>query len=160
MAVIDLSNLTEPAKVLVERVSDLIGGALRPHQIRRIAEAEADARMTATVAELQAESLRRRTAQRWLAEEEDKQKNMEEIAAAAIPQIENGAKPEKIERDWLVNFFDKSRLTSDQEMQQLWAKILAGEANAPGKFSKRTINLMASLDKSDAEQFQALCRFN
>jgi hypothetical protein len=45
-------------------------------------------------------------------------------------------------------------------MQQLWAKVLAGEANTPGTFSKRTINLLASLDKSDAERFQAVCRFN
>jgi hypothetical protein len=160
MSLIDLSNLTEPAKVFVERVSDLIGGALRPYQIRRIAAAEADAKMTETVAELQAESLRRRTAQRWLAEEEDKQRNMEAIAAAALPLITENAQPQKIERDWLVNFFDKSRLTSDEEMQQLWAKILAGEANAPGKFSKRTINLIGSLDNADASSFQTLCRFN
>lgn len=30
-------------------------------------------------------------------------------------------------------------------MQTLWARILAGEANAPGKFSKRTVNLVGSL---------------
>lgn len=68
--------------------------------------------------------------------------------------------PDKIENDWLVNFFDKARLTSDDEMQKLWAKILAGEANSPGKFAKRTVDLMASLDKVDAEKFQTLCRFN
>ncbi len=160
MSLIDLGNLTEPAKVLIERVSDLIGGALRPHQIRRIAEAEADAKMTVTVADLQAESLRRRTAQRWLAEEEDKQRNMEAITGAAVTLIKSDAEPEKIERDWLVNFFDKSRLTSDEEMQQLWAKILAGEANAPGRFSKRTISAVAVLDKADAARFQTLCRFS
>jgi hypothetical protein len=44
-------------------------------------------------------------------------------------------------------------------MQALWAKVLAGEANSPGKYSKRTVNFLESLDKSDAKQFTSLCRF-
>ena len=44
-------------------------------------------------------------------------------------------------------------------MQQLWARVLAGEANAPGTFSKRTVNLLADLDRSDAELFVRLCGF-
>ena len=38
-------------------------------------------------------------------------------------------------------------------------KILAGEANAPGRYSKRTVDHLASLDRSDAELFRALCGF-
>ena len=44
-------------------------------------------------------------------------------------------------------------------MQALWARVLAGEANKPGSYSKRTVNLMATLDKDDAQQFASLCRF-
>ena len=44
-------------------------------------------------------------------------------------------------------------------MQSLWARLLAGEANQPGTFSKRTVELVASLDKSDAQLFTGLCRF-
>lgn len=44
-------------------------------------------------------------------------------------------------------------------MQKLWSSILAGEANAPGTYSKRTVNFLCDLDKQDAELFQTLCRF-
>ena len=44
-------------------------------------------------------------------------------------------------------------------MQALWAQILSGEANSPGKYSKRTVDYLASLDKSDALLFRALCGF-
>jgi hypothetical protein len=44
-------------------------------------------------------------------------------------------------------------------MQLLWSKILAGEANSPGTFSRKTVNLLADLDKGDAELFAQLCRF-
>jgi hypothetical protein len=37
---------------------------------------------------------------------------------------------------------------------------LAGEANAPGSFSKRTVNFLATLDKDDAVLFTKLCSFN
>lgn len=168
---IDGAALVEPAKILVERVCDAVGGLFGPWQTRRMgaanadvakmnADAEADAKLTSTMADIRSDSLVRGALARLAAEEVAKQKNMESVTAAALPLLNSGAKPDQIERDWLVNFFDKSRLTSDDEMQQLWAKILAGEANGPGKFSKRTINFMASLDKRDAELFQTLCRFN
>ena len=35
-----------------------------------------------------------------------------------------------MEEDWIANFFDKCRIVSDSEMQSLWARVLAGEANA------------------------------
>jgi hypothetical protein len=44
-------------------------------------------------------------------------------------------------------------------MQNLWSRVLAGEANSPGKFSKRTVNLLSSLDKSDALLFTKFCGF-
>ena len=44
-------------------------------------------------------------------------------------------------------------------MQLLWANILSGEANKPRTFSKRTVNLMSSLDKNDAMLFKNLCSF-
>lgn len=61
--------------------------------------------------------------------------------------------------DWIVNFFDKCRLVRDEQMQSLWARILAGEANKPGTFSRRTVNFVASMDKIDASAFTHLCSF-
>jgi Protein of unknown function (DUF2806) len=60
----------------------------------------------------------------------------------------------------ITNFFDKCRLISDEEMQTLWSRLLAGEGNSPGTYSKRTkrtVNLLASMDKSDAQSFKGLC---
>ena len=44
-------------------------------------------------------------------------------------------------------------------MQILCSLVLAGEANTPGTYSKRTVNLLSELDKSDVELFTRLCRF-
>jgi hypothetical protein len=96
---------------------------------------------------------------RFLEEEAKKQLNIEGIAQKAIPLLEEGSDPGRVDSDWITNFFDKSRIVSDNDMQILWAKVLAGEANAPGAFSRKTVNLLGDLDKNDAELFAILCRF-
>ncbi len=44
-------------------------------------------------------------------------------------------------------------------MQQLWSRALAGEANNPGSFSKRTITALAGLEDNEAQWFTNLCGF-
>lgn len=156
---IDFGNLAEPAKVLVEKISDAVGGIFEPYQIRRVAQAEAEADKIRAVSKIKITELNQRALNRFLLEEASKQNNIENITRKALPTIKSTAQPKNIENDWIVDFFDKSRLISDNQMQELWAKILAGEANSPGSYTKRTIHLLASLDKYDAILFSKLCSF-
>jgi len=85
--------------------------------------------------------------------------NVVDVAKRATSMLTTEANPEEVSVDWIRNFYDKCRLTSDEEMKSLWAKILAGEANSPGTFSKRTVTLVGQLDKSDAEDFSRVASF-
>jgi hypothetical protein len=156
---VDAGGISEVGKALIEKVADAIGWLYKPHQIVRIAKAQAKADIIKAQADLEVEALQRRALERFVAEEAKKQANIEQITAKAVPLLEDQSEPEKMEDDWIANFFDKSRIVSDDEMQDLWARILAGEVNAPGKFSKRTVNLLADLDKNDANLFKKLCGF-
>jgi hypothetical protein len=158
-SLINLGGLAEPAKVLIEKVSNAVGGVFKPYQIKRVAKAEAEAEMIKANTQIEISELQQRALNRFLLEEATKQENIESITKKAIPQLKESADPAKIERDWMVDFFDKSRIVSDDEMQNLWSSILAGEANRPGTYSKRTLHLMASLDKKDALLFTKLCSF-
>ena len=153
-------NLTEPATAFINRVSDAIGGLARPWQIERVAKAEAQAAITKATAEIEIGELGRRAVQRFVNEQVRQQQNMEQIAANAAPQITDAAKPNDVESDWISSFFQQCRNVSDAEMQKLWSAILAGEANAPGSYSRRTMVVLESLDKKDAEIFGNFCRFN
>ena len=158
-SLINVGDVAKPVDTLIVKISDAIGGLCKPWQIKRVAEAEAEAGKITAVAQIEVTELQRRAVVRFLAEEAKKQNNIESITYKALPEVAPEAKPEQMEDDWIANFFDKCRLISDEEMQTLWAKILAGEANSPGKFSKRTVNLLASLDKLDAVLFSNLCSF-
>lgn len=159
LSVINLGELSKPATVLIEKIADATGGIFRPFQIRRVAQAEADAEIIKASAKIEVIDLERRALHRFIREEAKKQSNIESITQKALPAIEKTAQPEKIEDDWITNFFDKCRIISDEQMQNLWSKVLAGEANLPGRFSKRTVNLLASFERSDAELFSKLCSF-
>ena len=154
-SLINLGELSKPANTLIKKASNAVGGIFAPWQIKRVAKAEAEAALTKALTEFEI----RRVANRWIEEEARHQKNMEDITVKAFPELNEDAKPDSIENDWLVNFFDKCRIVSDDEMQDLWSRVLAGEANNPGHYSKRTINSLSSLDKTEAELFTKLCGF-
>lgn len=158
-SLINLGEIAEPVKVLIEKISEGIGGLARPYQIKRVAKAEADAEKIHALAEIEINELQRRALTRFIAEETKKQSNIEDITNKAIPGLSENTRPQDIDNDWIANFIDKCKLISDEEMQILWGKVLAGEANSPGKYSKRTINFLSNMDKSDAEMFSMFCRY-
>lgn len=156
---INLGDVSKPADTLIKKVSKAVGGIFEPYQIKRIAKAEAEASVIKAQAEIQITELHRRAMHRFIEEEAQKQKNIEDITNQAIPLLAERTDAEKMNDDWVTNFFDKSRIVSDKEMQGLWAHVLAGEANAPGTYSKRTVNYLGDLDKVDADLFTKLCGF-
>ncbi|MGO8943521.1 MAG: DUF2806 domain-containing protein [Syntrophobacteraceae bacterium] len=158
---INIGDLAKPASLLIEKVSDAIGGLYRPRQIKRIAQAEAEAEKIRALAKIEIDDeLQKRALTRFVAEETRKQLNIESITSKAIKDLSEDARPQDMEDDWIAHFFDRCKLISDEKMQSLWARVLAGEANTPGRFSKRTVNFLATLGKSDAEQFTSLRRFS
>ncbi len=158
-SLISIGELSKPATRLIEKISEAIGGVFKPYQIVRVAKAEAEAEIIREDSKIVVQDIHRRAMRRFLEEEAKKQKNIEDITQKALPNLNDDAKSENIENDWIANFFDKCRLISDSEMQGLWSRILSGEANSPGSYSKRTVNFLSSLDKDDAELFTNLCKY-
>jgi len=154
-----LGDLTKPATVLIEKISDAVGGIFKPYQIVRVAKSEAEAERIQAESQIQVTDVHRRAMHRFLEEEAKRQSNIEGITQKALPHLNQDSSPQNVEDDWITNFFDKCRIVSDDDMQKLWSRVLAGEANSPGAFSRRTVNLMADLDKGDAELFTCLCSF-
>jgi hypothetical protein len=156
---INLGDISKPATVLIEKISDAVGAIFRPYQIRRIAHAEADASKIQALAQIEITELHQRALVRMIQEESKKQENIEAIVARALEDLKPDARPESLDNDWLAHFFDKCKLISNAEMQSLWARLLAGEANHPGTFSRKTVEFVAIMDKADAQTFTNLCRF-
>ncbi|WP_341365275.1 DUF2806 domain-containing protein [Thalassospira sp. SN3W] len=156
----EIGPWADPAKALIERVSDAIGGMLVPWQIERTAKAEANAKIISAKAELEVSSLRDRAERRKYHEAIIDQKNIESVVVRSLVYLNEDARPEKIHDDWIRIFLSKCKMYSDEDMQDLWSRILAGEANIASSFSRKTINLVSLLDEIEARYFAALCDFS
>jgi hypothetical protein len=151
-----LKGLSDGAKVFLERISAEIGAFTKPHHKRRMAQAKADAAIIAAEGKIRLTELQERGLLRVVLEEGRRQENIESIAQKTIPHIKDDAKAEGIEADWLSNFFDKAKFTTNDQLQEIWARLLAEETNRPRTVSKRTIFLLSQLDRHDAELFSRL----
>ncbi len=158
MPLSDLTGLGQPATELIKRVSDAIGGIAKPWQIKRVASAEAEAKKILAVADVEITDIRERAVKRMVLEEEKNQQNIEAVTAMAIPHLSADAKPEELDEDFVRYLFEKAKMVSNEEMRSVWAKILAGEANKSGSFSRRTMDIVSQMRKEDAELFTRLGR--
>jgi len=157
---INLGELGKPATALIEKVSDAVGGICKPWQMKRIAKAEVEVEKIKSLGQIEVSDIQQRAIQRLFIDEGKKQENIEAITAEATKNLNQEADPGRMEEDWISHFFEKCKNISNKEMQTLWANLLAGEANHPGKFSRRTIDLVSTLDRNDAQLFTNLCSFS
>lgn len=80
------------------------------------------------------------------------------VLVKALPMLKN-PQPDAVSDDSVVNVMDKARLSSDDETQTTWARLLAGEFDNPGSYSRKTVNILSDMSKDDADAFSTLCRF-
>lgn len=56
---------------------------------------------------------------------------------------------EPFDFDWFVRFFDAVANISNEDMQKLWGKVLAGEIKKQGAFSLRTVEALRNMTRRD-----------
>ena len=143
--------------------------------LMKILHAKADSYVAMTHAETQAtialmaedvrDEIERRTLDRaessWERmkrfKEERRQANIEAIAYQALQMTADSVSKDPVDQDWATEFINFSQDVSDEEMRSLWARILAGEVAKPGSFSMRTLSLVKTLGKDDADKFTRFC---
>ena len=150
-------GLTKPATVLIEKIADAIGILYEPKHIVEVAKAQAEAAIIQAESKIEITNRHRRAGHRWLAEQDQRQESIENTIIKAVPQLNEDADPNAIEDDWIIKFFDKSRLVTDDEVQDLWASILAGEANSKGSYSPKALTTLADMNQRSLILFNTFC---
>lgn len=63
----------------------------------------------------------------------------------------------KMDNDFFWNTIEHAKTISNEEMQELVAKIIAGEYNKPGTYSMSTLQTIKMLGKNELELFERMC---
>lgn len=188
MEIKDLAGISKPLKKLIEVISQGVGALTKPYLIRKTADAKAyEIKVIAesikdnqgdlkgigyeeTKLSLQSINedsikqelaLEERTTNRISFKEQKRQKNIENITqnAARNLEIESDVSDEPVDEDWTTRFFNYAEDISNEEMQELWGQILAGEIKQPKSYSLRTLELLRNLTKEEADVFTKASKF-
>ncbi len=167
--------LVSPCEKLISATQAAIGKAYEPRYVKRMADAKAyeirqisqaliessdvpieydKGEITMDITDF--EELVKRTQNRLAFQELSKQTNIEAVLSNAYCDLENEppVNDDPIDPDWLIRFFNSVEDISNEQMQYLWGKILAGEIKQPNSFSMRTLNIIKNLTQSEAELFR------
>lgn len=113
------------------------------------------------------DELKTRAGRRLLAEEINKQKNLEDVIqraddilqSEAYDSKQDGCLQEKTDQGWVDDCLDGAGKAYDDDLKDYWAKLMAGEIKNPGFYSKRAIQFMKSLSKADADKIKKMCQY-
>ena len=147
------------AKGEVEAQGILAEGQAHAIQIIASAQADASAILVSPDATVQGQlDFGAAVTQRIQFQEEKRQSNIAAVIGQAAYEL--GAREvqdHEVDHDWTARFFTDVQDVSSEEMQRLWAKVLAGEVERPGSTSFRAMNILKGLDRSTAILFRTLC---
>jgi uncharacterized repeat protein (TIGR03899 family) len=159
----------KPLEKLIDVISKGIGTIYKPRAIRKEADAKAyeieiieraKSKAIAEGKEIDAE-VKDRILERFKHQETKRQLNIDNIVEIAKTQLEqeNTVSDEPVNNDWTTRFFNIAADISDNEMQALWGRILAGETKQPKSYSLRTLEIVKNLSKNDAEIFMKVANY-
>ena len=99
-------------------------------------------------------TLAQRAERRLQMQRERQQYNLENIMALALEYCTDQVATQDVDPDWFAQYCELVLEISNKNMQQLWAKILAGEITNPGKFSLKTLHSLNRMSYKEALALQ------
>lgn len=154
---------TEPMGKFGEKLVDVIakgaGILYEPIRIREKAKAEADAAVIAAEAQVKVDDIAARAQHRQHWQALNRQRNMEAIFGHTFRLRPDEVSDKPVDPDWGAQFVNLSQDISNEDMQFLWARLLAGEVSKPGSYSLRTLDTLRLMSQSDAALFQEFAGF-
>lgn len=175
-----IEAIVSPVNKLIDAVNGAIGKVYQPRHIRKLADARAyeinvvsqalrynaDVPINYNKGEITEntndfDEFVKRTQSRLAFQELQKQQNIESVTDMAydLLETETECSSEPVSPDWMTRFFNSVEDVSDEDMQKIWSKVLAGEIKQPRTYSFRTMETLKNLSKYEAEMFQKIAPY-
>ena len=152
-------NVTLGLDKLVETVANATGLTALGTIMNAHGEAKAQSYLAKKKAQTDAEveilklQGQEKIAQYVLARNNQKIENVGNVVSKAKQQftIDEKVSNEPVDKDWMNRFLNIAEDISDNELQELWARVLAGEVKHPKSYSLRTLEVLKNISKEEAE---------
>lgn len=167
----DLVVEGKPLEKFIEVVSNAIGVVYEPRQLVRVARAEAKAERIKAIEHAKTEAMLANDMEgfeqlsmierRLVQKEQKRQTNIKNVLSVAAQTIskEQDVSSSPVNPDWATRFFDIAQDISNEQMQDLWGRILAGEIKQPNSYSMRTLDALRSITSEEAQLFEEMAQY-
>lgn len=180
VAIINAIGKCSPINKLLDMIKIGTGKLYEPIHVRRMAKARAEeikliGNAIADTAQVpmtydkgaitanteNADDLAKRAEYRLGYQEIRKQMNIESVMQQSYLLLENEKQEVDcdMDEDWINRFFNSIEDISNEKMQEIWAKVLAGEILKPRTFSLRTLSLLKNLTRKEMELFNKIANY-
>lgn len=152
-------------KARQEAKAKLIGVEAEADSLRMIAGAQADARRALVAPDetgggtldIGPDGI----AQRIEFQEKKRQANIASVVQGAAAELDGKeVRDHEPDPDWTARFFQDVQEVSSEDLQKIWAKILAGEVETPGRTSLRTLSILRNMTQNDANIFSEIMPYH
>ena len=93
-------------------------------------------------------------------QEHKRQSNIYNVLSMAADELrDKEVNDHEVDHDWTARFFSGAQDVTSEQMQCIWAKILAGEVETPGRTSLHALAILRNMSQRDAEMFARAARF-
>ena len=153
------------ARIEAEGRSDALRIDAQAHveTTRLIAEAQDEARriVAADDSSLRGEvSIAEAIESRLEFQERKRESNIRSVVGKAAEALDGKhVDRHEVDHDWVARFFADAQDVTSEHMQAIWAKILAGEVETPGRTSLHTLAVLKNMSRQDAELFGNVTQF-
>lgn len=144
-AIVQVNQVEEYIKNFFTTITKVVGD---------ITEKEIDKKVESKIASFE----NKRISNRLQIREVRRQENIENIIhkASQFIQLKTSFYNE-VDEDWIFDFFEMGQDISNEQMQFIWAKILANEIDKPDSLSRRAMNTIKLLSPKEAGIFTLFC---
>lgn len=177
----DIIGIKEPIRKLIEVIEKGVGKITEAYFIKQRAKATAQKieMIASTIGEkrnlvdsieykdenvkITAEnSIQERALSRINYQKNKEQQNIENITSMAFEQLinEDDVSKESVDEDWIIRFFNMAKDVSNEDIQLIWGKILAGEIKQPKSFSLRTLEVLKNISTAEAKLFEQISHYS
>lgn len=164
-------DLLKPLTKLIEVVANAIGVKYEPQRLVSRAKAEAQAERIKAIERAKTDAILAQDMEQYdqlsmiekrvLLIEQKHQTNINNVINVAAQSLEEekNVSPEPVNPDWATRFFDIVQDISDETMQDLWGRILAGEVKCPKSYSLRTLDVLRNITCDEARLFEKVANY-
>lgn len=99
-------------------------------------------------------------AQRLEYQDRKRQNNLVSVVSQAAEELgEEEVPDQEPDHDWIARYFEYVKDVTEEDVQQLWARILAGTVRSSGSVSLRTLSMLRDMSSVEARTFKEAMRY-